>query len=229
MELHFTGTGAAYYPRLGSNAAFFVKNNHLFMIDCGESTFRKMEARDEIRTCDKITVFITHLHADHIGSLGSFASYCLSVLQKRITVIAQDDTVVEILKLMGVPADMYDFTTDHTRIFEDGLHVEAVPVKHASDMKCCGLLICDEEETTYFSADASELSDDILQQFKQGKIQVIYHDCTFLTKESPSHCSLKRLCEYIPPEMRNRVYCMHFGGDFMSQIKEAGFQVVTSV
>lgn len=69
----------------------------------------------------------------------------------------------------------------------------------------------------------------ILQQFKQGKIQVIYHDCTFLTKESPSHCSLKRLCEYIPPEMRNRVYCMHFGGDFMSQIKEAGFQVVTSV
>lgn len=25
MELHFTGTGAAYYPRLGSNAAFFVK------------------------------------------------------------------------------------------------------------------------------------------------------------------------------------------------------------
>ena len=142
---------------------------------------------------------------------------------------AQDDTVVEILKLMGVPADMYDFTTDYTRIFEDGLHVEAVPVKHASDMKCCGLLICDEEETTYFSADASELSDDILQQFKQGKIQVIYHDCTFLTKESPSHCSLKRLCEYIPPEMRNRVYCMHFGGDFMSQIKEAGFQVVTSV
>ena len=99
----------------------------------------------------------------------------------------------------------------------------------ASDMKCCGFLIRDEDETIYFSADASELSDDILQQFKQGKIQVIYHDCTFLTKESPSHCSLKRLCEYIPPEMRNRVYCMHFGGDFMSQIKEAGFQVVTSV
>lgn len=171
MELHFTGTGAAYYPRLGSNAAFFVKNNHLFMIDCGESTFRKMEARDEIRTCDKITVFITHLHADHIGSLGSFASYCLSVLQKRITVIAQDDTVVEILRLMGVPADMYDFTTDYTQIFEDGLHVEAVPVKHASDMKCCGLLICDEEETTYFSADASELPNNILQEFKQGRFR----------------------------------------------------------
>ena len=49
MELHFTGTGAAYYPRLGSNAAFFVKNNHLFMIDCGESTFRKMEAQSIIK------------------------------------------------------------------------------------------------------------------------------------------------------------------------------------
>ena len=130
---------------------------------------------------------------------------------------------------MGVPADMYDFTTDYTQIFEDGLHVEAVPVKHASDMKCCGLLICDEEETTYFSADASELPNNILQEFNQGKIQTIYHDCTFLTKESPSHCSLKRLCEYFLPEIRSRVYCMHFGGDFENQIKAAGFQTVTSV
>ena len=107
--------------------------------------------------------------------------------------------------------------------------MEAVPVKHASDMKCCGLLICDKEETTYFSADASELPNNILQEFKQGKIQTIYHDCTFLTKESPSHCSLKRLCEYFLPEMRSRVYCMHFGGDFEKQIKAAGFQTVTSV
>ena len=229
MVLQFTGTGAAYYPCLGSNAAFFVKNNHLFMIDCGESTFRKMEARDEIRVCDKITVFITHLHADHIGSLGSFTSYCLSVLQKRVTVVAQDDTVVEILKLMGVPVDLYDFTTDYTQNFENGLHIKVIPVKHASDMKCCGLLIRDEEETTYFSADAAELPDDILQKFKQGKIKTIYHDCTFLTKDSHSHGSLKRLCEYIPPEMRSRVYCMHYGGDFENQISEAGFQTVTSV
>lgn len=45
-------------------------------------------------------------------------------------------------------------------------------VKHASDMKCCGFLIRDEDETIYFSADASELSDDILQQFKQEKFRL---------------------------------------------------------
>lgn len=72
MELHFTGTGAAYYPRLGSNAAFFVKNNHLFMIDCGESTFRKMErvmrfglvtrSQFSSRICTQITlVALAHL------------------------------------------------------------------------------------------------------------------------------------------------------------------------
>lgn len=130
------------------------------MIDCGESTFGKWRRVMRFGLVTRSQFSSSHLHADHIGSLGSFASYCLSVLQKRITVIAQDDTVVEILKLMGVPADMYDFTTDYTQIFEDGLHVEAVPVKHASDMKCCGFLIRDEDETIYFSADASELSDD---------------------------------------------------------------------
>lgn len=199
------------------------------MIDCGESTFRKMEARSEIRTCNKITVLITHLHADHIGSLGSFASYCASVLNKKITIVAQDATVVEILKLMGVPADMYHFTTNYSQKFEEDLYIQAIPVKHATDMKCCGLLIRENDQTIYFSADASEIPIDILHTFKQGQIQTMYHDCTFLTEESTAHCSLQRLCDYIPLALRQRVYCMHFGGDYFDQISAAGFRCVKSI
>lgn len=229
MELQFTGCGAAYYPCLGSNTAFFVKQDHLFLIDCGESTFCRMEARDEIRRCSRITVLITHLHADHIGSLGSFVSYCGSVLNKRVTVAAQDQTIQQILRLMGVPEDRYDFTMDFSQEFEQGLRITPVPVKHANDMKCCGFLLEEDGQTIYFSADAAELPEAVLCGFKSGKIHKMYHDCTFLTEESPSHCSLKRLSEYIPPKMRNRVYCMHFGGDFIPQIREAGFQTVASL
>lgn len=229
MELQFTGCGAAYYPRLGSNTAFFVRNDHLFMIDCGESTFQKMEARDEIRNCKHITILITHLHADHIGSLGSFASYCSGVLKKKVTISAPDHTIVEILKMMGVPPDRYYFTTDETLIFEDGFKVESVAVEHAADMKCRGFLFHEKEQVTYFSADACEIPQQILDGFKAGKIQTIYQDCTFLTEESRSHCSLKRLCEYIPPESRDRVWCMHFGGDFADQVEQAGFHAVTGI
>lgn len=229
MELQFTGCGAAYYPRLGSNTAFFVRNDHLFMIDCGESTFQKMEARDEIRRCEKITVLITHLHADHIGSLGSFASYCSGVLKKKVTISAPDDTIVEILKLMGVPADRYYFTKESVLTFEDGLKIESVPVNHADDMQCRGFLIHEKEQVTYFSADACEIPEHILEQFKSGVIGTIYQDCTFLTENSTSHCSLKRLCEVIPQELRDRVWCMHFGSDFMDKVTEAGFHAVTVI
>lgn len=229
MELQFTGCGAAYYPRLGSNTAFFVRNDHLFMIDCGESTFQKMDARAEMRMCDKITIMITHLHSDHIGSLGSFASYCAGVLKKKVTIAAPDNTVVEILEKMGVPPDRYYFTTDETLTFDDGFKVESVPVEHAADMKCRGFLFHEGDQTTYFSADACKIPDNILEGFNNGTIQTIYQDCTFLTEESTSHCSLKRLCEYISPERRNRVWCMHFGGDFIDKVKEAGFNAVSSV
>ena len=84
MELKFTGIGAAYYPVLGSNCAFFEHGGGLYLIDCGESTFKSMYSRNEIYHYDKITVLITHLHADHIGSLGSFLSFCNIVLQKKI-------------------------------------------------------------------------------------------------------------------------------------------------
>ena len=42
MELKFIGRGAAFNPKEGSDSAFFVDNNRLFLIDCGESVFCKL-------------------------------------------------------------------------------------------------------------------------------------------------------------------------------------------
>ena len=92
MELKFTGIGAAYYPVLGSNCAFFEHDNCLYLIDCGESTFRAMFSRNEIYDYDNIVVLLTHLHADHIGSLGSFLSFCKNVLDKKVLLAAESGT-----------------------------------------------------------------------------------------------------------------------------------------
>ena len=53
----------------------------------------------------------------------------------------------------------------------------------------------------------------------------MYQECTFLDTDSTSHYSLKKLCEIIPYEERQRVYSMHLGDDIEDDIVKAGFRV----
>lgn len=225
MKLQFTGIGAAYYPVLGSNCAFFEHDDHLYLIDCGESTFKKMFSRNEIFRYEKITVLLTHLHADHIGSLGSFASYCKNVLNKKVQLVAEEDTVVDILEKSGVKPALYHFTKDFGVCSTDTLTIKPQRVSHANDMLCCGFLIECDGEKTYYSGDTCIIPSDILDAFLSGDIRTMYQECTFLDADSTSHCSLKNLKEWIPESERGRVYCMHLGSDIGKEIREAGFQI----
>ena len=76
MELKFLGKGAAFYPVLGNTSAYFIYDKNLFLIDCGESVFKKVYEKDLFSEIDNIYVFITHTHSDHIGSLSSLILYC---------------------------------------------------------------------------------------------------------------------------------------------------------
>lgn len=225
MELHFTGIGAAYYPVLGSNCAFFEHNKHLFLIDCGESTFKAMFTRNEIFSYEKITVLLTHLHADHIGSLGSFLSFCKNVLQKKALLVAEENTIVKILSQSGVQPDLYDFSTDFAECGTGDLSIHPQRVTHANDMLCCGFIFECDGEKTYYSGDTCNIPESILKSFLAGEIKTMYQECTYLETDSASHTSLKKLCEWIPKQERNRIYCMHLGGDIQKMIIEAGFRI----
>ncbi len=79
MQLNFLGIGAAYYPPFGSTSAYFVVQGHFYLIDCGETVFSALWNNHDLNECKDIYVLITHLHADHIGSLGSFISYSVNI------------------------------------------------------------------------------------------------------------------------------------------------------
>ena len=96
MDIKFLGIGAAYYPAWGSNSAFFMLEDHLYLLDCGETSFQRIVSRPELAICAGVTVLVTHLHADHIGSLSTFAAYCLQVLKKKICIATPDSTLPHI-------------------------------------------------------------------------------------------------------------------------------------
>ena len=87
MELHFLGRGNSSNAKEGNTAAYFIDNNELFLIDCGETVFSKIIKLELLNNIKEIHVFITHTHSDHIGSLGSLIMYCYFNIKIKLNII----------------------------------------------------------------------------------------------------------------------------------------------
>lgn len=93
MKIEILGTGGAYSPELG-NTSFLIwdgKESSAILMDCGYTVFPTLLALER-KTGRKIiskikTIFISHMHADHAGSLGTLLQY-IYYTQKRSVKIA---------------------------------------------------------------------------------------------------------------------------------------------
>lgn len=225
MNLIFNGKGSAFYPIYGNTSAYFIYKDALYVIDCGESVFEKLYKTIDFDNINHVYALITHLHADHVGSLGTLISYCYCVKNKIVTIIHPEKTILEMLKLGGVPQEGYVYLSDMPEN-KYNLKVRPVEVVHAKDMKCYGYVLTDAVESIYYSGDSSDIPEEILRDFLAGNIQRIYQDTSTHDSPNPSHCYYGKLEEKIPKELRSRVYCMHLDSPCEELLMEKGFNVV---
>ena len=73
--LKFIGTGSAFNHQMGNTSAYIKQDNTLFIIDCGETAFARMKQLNLFEGVQNVYIAITHMHSDHVGSLGSLIAY----------------------------------------------------------------------------------------------------------------------------------------------------------
>lgn len=222
LKLHFLGRGAAFYPAFRNTNAYFEKDRDLYFLDFGESAFGQVAASLPLKDYENIYVLLTHLHADHSGSLASLTSYLYFVLHKRVTIIHPEETVVQLLTLQGIAPECYQYLPRLPE--ETGIQAIPIPVQHALDIHAFGYRLTCDGETLYYSGDSAQLPQDVLEDFLSGKVQHIYHDTA--SHPSESHCYFQRLVDAIPQAERRRVSCMHLDCDMVDELQRLGFRVV---
>ena len=222
QELKFLGYGAAFYPVLGNTNAFFEAEGDLFFLDFGEAAYEKVVRLFDLKKYRNIYVILTHLHADHSGSLASLLSYTHCVLGVQVNVVHPLETVVELLKLQGISPKFYRYMP----ALPAGCPVEITPydVPHAADMRAFGYVLREGGEAVYYSGDAADVPGPVLSAFLKGEISRLYQDTA--SKPSSSHCLYTHLEELIPMESRRRVFCMHLDGNYEHTLRDHGFSVV---
>ena len=206
-KLKFLGIGSAFYPPFDNTSAFFTHNDDFYLIDCGESVFKKIWDLKEMKESKNIFILVTHFHCDHVGSLGSLISYLY----------------LKMNKVVGIEENFYIYKNMLPEISQiKNNHVE---VRHVDDMVCYGYEIIFPEETIYYSGDAVDIPEKILKKYFEGEIKEIYQDTCSYKSKNPSHGNIFDLEEKIPYEKRKNVYCMHLERDFRDKIIEKGFSV----
>jgi len=233
--LKFIGSGSCFNTDLGNNSAYIKEDNNFLLIDCGGDVFSKIIKNNLLDGVKNITVLITHMHSDHIGSLSDLIFYSYFILNKKLTVVFPCYDIIDLLEIMGVPKTFYyhdeflnhpfDYNKKHTLIY--GYLITLYETKHANNLDCYGYLFDNKQYKFYFSGDSRDIPKNIINKLENNQIDYIYQDVSGLDYEENIHLSFKQLCELIKPKFRNKIYCMHLDNSFdIENTRLLGFNVV---
>ncbi|MEW6548517.1 MAG: MBL fold metallo-hydrolase [Spirochaetota bacterium] len=226
MNLTFLGLGSAFNPTMDNSNAWFSQGSTFFLIDCGETTFGRIWNNPDYLSSKETAVIVTHLHADHVGSLGSLISYSYYVAGKKIRVCHPLDTVVGLLDLLGIQRRCYEFVRleeGKAADLGEGLRATPLKVEHVEDMTCFGYILDDGAERIYFSGDAKNIPGEVVAGLASGYIRRIYQDTSAKESDHPTHATISYLEKTIDPALRSRVFCIHLDYDYRALLEEKGF------
>lgn len=236
MELTFLGRGSAFNPKEGNTSAYFIDNNQLFLIDCGESVFDKLIENKLLEKVEAINLMITHTHSDHIGSLGSLIMYSFYTLKKPLNIILPNEakhltSIEKVLDGFCCPKSMYNYVDE--KIFDDKYdffkNIRYVETKHRDDINCYGIMFDTPDGIVYYSGDTREINIVKSLILSGQRIDKMYIDTTNENYPGNVHLYIEILEKEIPIELRNKVYCMHVNNDScIDRAKELGFKVVNT-
>lgn len=225
IDLHFLGMGSAFCPQLGNTSAYFQKNGALYLLDCGSLVFGALLKSGVLSSVQSITVLITHLHADHVGSLGTLISHCKHITHLPIRVVHAEEKIADLLRLNGITDEQYTLHTG-LQYRDDQLSIRLFPVPHTQTMSAYGALLADEDEQVYYSGDAGDVPDDVWQGFLAGRIARMYEDVSLIGQKGGSHGDYAWFLAHCPPDCRHRFFPMHLNEACLAEVKTSGFGLV---
>lgn len=235
MELNFLGRGAAFNPKEGNTSAFFIDNNELFLIDCGESIFKEIIENNILNNIEKINIMITHTHCDHIGSIGSLIMYSYYKLNNKVNIIVPKEkkeyisNLLSIINLFGCSKDMYNtkYDIEYSNKYNVFQHISFVTTKHVDNLECFSIVFNTKDGIIFYSGDTKEINLLIKIINSNQKIDKIYIDTTTDNYPNNAHLNIEIIHNNIPFELKNKVYCMHINNyECIKLIEKYGFNIV---
>lgn len=236
MNLCFTGRGAMLYPEEGNTAAYIEDQDNFYLIDCGEDVAHKLIQHKKLVKGKNYYLFVTHMHSDHVGSIGTLKDYLKYVCDTPLYIVYGDE-MAHFEQLRTYLKSICFRDSDIHFIHENELpanslfrSVHYVKSDHGNPhVLSCGLIFDTLDGHVLYTSDikGEEIITDFMETY-QNHIDKMYIDTSYT--DSPVHLYFERLKEIIPSNLRDKIYCMHINNaHLLEAITEAGFHFVTKI
>ncbi len=233
--LKFIGIGSAFNTAEGNTSAYYKENGKLFLIDCGSVNFHYMKESGFLDDVEEIHVYITHTHADHVGSLADlilYMYYAKGDFAKRVTVYANINLEVnEYLEKNGTTFEHYHY---HPMTYREIIDIESLGLgfisyktSHVEELESYGLIIdfYEANKMAMYTGDTNKLNENI-NFMLENELDYLYVDTCSQDYEGNVHLSLYKLHLVVEKEHRNKVWCMHLDEKFDKELtRSLGFNV----
>lgn len=235
MELQFLGIGSAFQTKLYNTSAFFVEDDILFLIDCGETAFKQLSAQNFFKDIHEIFVVFTHTHSDHIAGITNLINYSYYALNMPLNIVIPDEEklykdILDLLDIFSISKDKCIFKLPYelTNFFKTFESITFLPATHSNELKgkCYSLVFNTNYGNILYSGDSKDTR--LIKRFVKDYFDKIYVDVTLTSKVV--HLDLNILEEIVPKELRHKVYPMHFDSlECLNKAYEMGFNTIKSV
>ncbi|MHB8127096.1 MAG: MBL fold metallo-hydrolase [Desulfitobacteriaceae bacterium] len=232
MTITFVGSGGAFTPAYGNNAALLQFAGTNMLIDCGHSTPARLEKMGMgVNVIDNI--WISHMHADHIGGLEEVA-FKNFIERRRVNLFVGHDIYPDLEQYLsstlkyGVAgqltvADYFNIIQVHKEFMICGRTFKIEKTLHLGIMPAYMLI----GDTFIFTGD-TKIVDWAARDLTT--ISFIFHDTKVGKGGSEVHTSLESLF-LLPKNISKKIYCMHYSEEIyqeniISEINTHGMHVV---
>lgn len=233
MDLHFLGCGDAFNTKYRNTSAYFKCDKILFLIDCGETVFSSLIDNNILEDIEEMYIFITHTHADHIGSIGTLIMYNYFKTHIKTHIVLSRDVLQKknidaIVHAFGCFSDMFDYlyVDELDNRFQGFDEIRYLKTTHYNSLECYSILIKYDGVVIFYSGDTNEL-ETLKKVICEYKIDKIYIDTTSSSYDGNVHMNIDLLHESIDSKLYSKIYCMHVNDDECERlIHEYGFNFV---
>ena len=249
MKITFLGVGSAFSRKYANSNILLESGPVKLLIDCSHSAPRALE-RLGLSLKDITHVFITHLHADHIGGLEEYAFQAKLFYNKK-PILLSTKTLLHRLwhaSLRG-GLEFFEETPGQSQALsmEDyfeptpvpaqawfsigtnpGIRVFPHPTNHVKGMECYGLEIEElpggRKNRFFFSGDTKFDAEFIKRGVASSSL--VFHDCQLYDlgrqNEQGVHASYRQL-QILPDDVRRRIWLYHYEDTPLPNAKKDGF------
>jgi len=157
MNIRFLGVGGAFDYQFGNSAAIVTFKDENYLIDCGHSVYEELARQNLIGELDY--VLITHLHADHVGSLSTLILHHHHFIQdKQLKIIYADTAFRDELKSylsfsLQKPEKYIAFSSIEKHV---GVGFVDTKSHHVEGMQTFGYYFLDAQKLIAYSGDLAE-------------------------------------------------------------------------